>query len=111
MSKANNLADFLTDVANAIRNKKGTSGKIAAQNFSSEIASIATSLPGQTKNVTPGATQQVITPDAGYSLEKVIVAAISQLQNDVDVILSGSYGLLTEEVCTSIINGTYSYVE
>ena len=38
MSKVNNLNDFLTDLANAIRAKKGTSGTISAQNFATEIA-------------------------------------------------------------------------
>ena len=42
MAKNNNLTDFLTDTANAIRTKKGTTGKINPQNFSSEIASIQT---------------------------------------------------------------------
>lgn len=42
MAKNNNLTDFLTDVANAIRAKKGTTGTINPQNFSSEIASIST---------------------------------------------------------------------
>ena len=40
MAKNNNLGDFLTDIANAIRTKKGTSGTIQAQDFSSEILSI-----------------------------------------------------------------------
>ena len=40
MAKNNNLTDFLTDVANAIRAKKGTTAKINPQDFSSEIASI-----------------------------------------------------------------------
>lgn len=40
MAKNDNLQDFLTDVANAIRNKKGTSDLINPQNFSSEIESI-----------------------------------------------------------------------
>jgi len=40
MSKVNNLTDFLTDVANAIRIKKGTEELINPQNFSSEILSI-----------------------------------------------------------------------
>lgn len=40
MAKNNNLTDFLTDVANAIRAKKGTTEKINPQDFSSEIASI-----------------------------------------------------------------------
>lgn len=40
MAKNDNLKDFLTDVANAIREKKGTTDKINPQNFSAEIASI-----------------------------------------------------------------------
>lgn len=40
MAKNDNLTDFLTDVANAIRAKKGTTAKINPQDFSSEIASI-----------------------------------------------------------------------
>ena len=41
MSKQNNLTDFLTDVANAIRSKKGTTDLINPQNFSTEIASLS----------------------------------------------------------------------
>lgn len=44
MSKENNLSDFLTDVADAIRVKKGTTDVINAQDFSSEIASIETGI-------------------------------------------------------------------
>lgn len=40
MAKNDNLTDFLTDVADAIREKKGTSGPINPQDFASEIASI-----------------------------------------------------------------------
>lgn len=40
MAKNDNLKDFLTDVADAIREKKGTTEKINAQNFSEEIRSI-----------------------------------------------------------------------
>jgi hypothetical protein len=42
MAKNDNLTDFLTDVADAIRAKKGTTAKINPQNFSREIASIST---------------------------------------------------------------------
>ncbi len=41
MSKADNLKDFLTDVANAIRAKKGSTDLINPQDFSSEIASLS----------------------------------------------------------------------
>ena len=40
MSKTDNLGDFLADLANAIRTKKGTTDPINAQNFVSEIESI-----------------------------------------------------------------------
>ena len=40
MAKNDNLKDFLVDVADAIREKKGTTDKINPQDFSSEIASI-----------------------------------------------------------------------
>lgn len=45
MAKNNNLTDFLTGVANAIRTKKGTTALINPQNFESEIASITTEQP------------------------------------------------------------------
>lgn len=40
MAKNDNLTDFLTDVADAIRAKKGTTDKINPQDFAAEIASI-----------------------------------------------------------------------
>lgn len=40
MAKTDNLSDFLRDVADAIRTKKGTTDLINPQNFSEEIASI-----------------------------------------------------------------------
>jgi hypothetical protein len=42
MAKTDNLDDFLKDIADAIREKKGTKEPINAQNFTSEIASIST---------------------------------------------------------------------
>lgn len=48
MAKNNNLTDFLVDVADAIREKKGTSEPINPQDFSSEIASIETGGNGWT---------------------------------------------------------------
>ena len=44
MAKNNNLQDFLTDVANSIRTKTGTTDQINAQDFSSKIESIETGI-------------------------------------------------------------------
>lgn len=41
MSKADNLKDFLTDLADAIRVKKGSTDLINPQNFSAEIAALS----------------------------------------------------------------------
>lgn len=40
MARTNNLSNFLTDVANAIREKKGTEGTILASDFDTEIESL-----------------------------------------------------------------------
>ena len=42
MAKTDNLSDFLTDVANSIRTKTGTTEQINAQDFSAKILSIQT---------------------------------------------------------------------
>ena len=42
MAKNNNLTDFLTDVANAIREKDGSTGTINPQDFSNKIKAIQT---------------------------------------------------------------------
>ena len=45
MGKDNNLHDYLSDLADAIREKKGTSEPINAQSFAEEIASLETNSP------------------------------------------------------------------
>lgn len=57
MSKQDNLTDFLTDVADAIREKKGTTEKINPQNFSEEIRGIESGGGGNIN-----ATIEVISP-------------------------------------------------
>ena len=46
MARTDNLTNFLTDVANAIRAKKGTSSPILAANFDTEILTITSVLEG-----------------------------------------------------------------
>lgn len=74
MAKTDNLTDFLTGVAGAIRSKKGTTALIDPQDFESEIESIDTAKPEQTKTltVTENGTQSVA-PDSGKVLSAVTV--------------------------------------
>jgi hypothetical protein len=84
MAKNNNLTDFLTDIANTIRNTDGTAttpltdaNKINPQNFSTRIVNY------QNKTVTPSTSQQSITRDNGYmALGTVTVNAIPSLSGD-----------------------------
>lgn len=73
MAKTDNLTDFLTGVADAIRAKKGTTAKINPQNFETEIGSITASKPEQEKTVVPTNAQQTVLPDSGKTLSKVII--------------------------------------
>ena len=75
MAKTDNLTDFLTGVADAIRTKKGTTEKINPQNFETEISSITTSKPEQEKTAEPTSSRQIISPDNGKALSRVIVEA------------------------------------
>ena len=78
MAKNDNLQDFLTDVADAIREKKGTTALINPQDFAAEIASIEGGggvINNQDKYVavTKNGTTEV-TADAGFTgLGKVII--------------------------------------
>lgn len=85
MADTSNLTNFLTDVADAIRTKKETTGEISAANFDTEILSISTATLQANKNATPITSQQVITPDTGYDgMEQVTIAPAVMSAEDYD---------------------------
>ena len=74
MAKTDNLTDFLTGVAGAIRTKKGTTAKIDPQDFESEIGSIDTAKPEQNKTLTVISNgTQTVKSDTGKVLNSVTV--------------------------------------
>lgn len=74
MAKTDNLTDFLTGVAGAIRTKKGTTALINPQDFESEIGSIDTAKPEQNKTLTVTSNgTQTVKPDTGKVLNNVTV--------------------------------------
>ena len=69
MARTDSLNNFLTDIANSIRNKKGTTDTIPASNFDTEIESIETGstpvLQSKSITITENGTQN-ITYEEGY---------------------------------------------
>ena len=102
MAKNNNLTDFLTGVADAIRRKRGTTGKINPQNFEEEISGIPTRKPEEEKTVTPffpGGENQLILPTDGKVMSQVTIKKPSALEPSNirnNVMISGVVGILQE---------------
>ena len=77
MANISNLSSFLTDVADAIREKKGTQDQIPAENFDIEIKSIetGTKINNQDKDITKNGTY---TADEGYTGLGTVIVNVPQ---------------------------------
>lgn len=64
---------YLKDIANAIREKTQNVDKLKPGKMDEAILDITTDKPDQEKTVTPSAEQQIVEPDEGYELSRVIV--------------------------------------
>lgn len=99
MAKNNNLTDFVTDIANTIRSKDGTTANIDPQDFSSRIINY------QQKTVNPSTSAQTIVADSGYmALSSVKVNAMSSatVTPSVETPGIGTYFTVSTSTDTSI---------
>ena len=83
MARTNNLTNFLTDVAAAIKNKKGSQTDIPASQFDTEITNLPSggTYQHKTVSVTQNGTSTIV-PDSGYDAidELVINTAVPEKQ-------------------------------
>lgn len=80
MARISNMNDFLTDVANAIRNKRGTTSQIFAYDFDNEIKAIKMGLEIKGKSITlPLATQEWVSTGDFVKIENNFAYAIESL--------------------------------
>lgn len=92
----------LTNIADAIRTKTGSSSSIMVQDMASEIAGIKGEPTLQTKTVTPSTSSQTITPDSGYGgLSQVTVNAMPTATQATPSITVSSGGLITAKATQS----------
>lgn len=86
MARVNNLSNFLTDVANAIKTKKGSETAIPAASFDTEILTLPSqgTYEQRVLNISANGTQ-TITPSSGYDaideLELTVAVPEKQLQS------------------------------
>lgn len=114
MADTSNLSNFLGDVADAIRTKKGTTETIPAANFDTEIASINT-LKGEEVIINPTTSVQVVEPSEGKNA--ITKATVEAVTSDIDsnivaeniksgVTILGVDGTLTAGIDTSDATAT-----
>lgn len=94
MAKNNNLTDFLTDVANAIREKDGSTGTINPQDFSDKIKAIPTGVDTSDGNIEP---TTVLKGYKGYAKGVAVNGAIEMYDGTVEDVVSGGYTLTLSE--------------
>ncbi len=78
MARTNSLPNFLTDVADAIKEKKGSQADIPAANFDTEIRNLpGGSYQSKTVTITQNQSQTIIDPDTNYDAMSDVTVNVS----------------------------------
>lgn len=114
MAKNDNLKDFLTDVADAIREKKGTTDAINPQDFSSEIASIQSG--GDSRDWSEiGYDAEPSFIEEGFAYAKEIKDnwndSISNFKDDLNLIIFPNISLSSKRSMNDFFNGCYRLID
>lgn len=105
MARTDTLRHFLTDIANSIRNKKGTTDPIMASDFDTEIASIESGVDINDYYLTSGKDYQNI----NYYIKKIPTIDTSNL-TDMPGIFDGCYNLMELPAINTIKVTNMSYM-
>ena len=104
------LNSFLTSIADAIRSKKGTTDKINASNFASEIESIESGSGGGSATVTvPGEWQGTTVPNSGY-VDKVYVNNSLSMEEVNKLLSQIDYSSTDGSYYNAVTDGNNSYL-
>lgn len=95
MAKTDNLSDFLTDVANSIRTKTGTTEQINAQDFSDKILNIPSSGENTLKNLLDAtkSSQYLFNKYSGTSVDGLIQPNDTENVTDIESMFRGCSNL------------------
>lgn len=102
MARVNNLTNFLTDVASAIKAKTGKTTALPASEFDTEILSIQTREPYQEKSITIRQDGNYnLLPDTNFGAMSKVSIAVNTLERkqnkSIDIEANGSYQVNADE--------------